>query len=167
VDSLNIEHKNLYFLHSFGVSGEPCMLERVDGKEIAFFEDRRYDRHLVFYFWHSSGDDLVAQDFGELGLLQEKYKTAIEIWYINLTDADKKEKKNAQKLIKKFNLAGDHIVFDVNGEAAAAVSLERYTTLVFVTRDNYVFKKIDREFDIHKIEDIVNAMIAAPIHNGF
>jgi hypothetical protein len=165
VDTLNIEHKNLYFLHAFGASGKPCMLEGADGKGIAFFEDRRYDRHLLFYFWHSAGGELVAQDFEDLGRLQEKYKNALEIWYINLTDADKKEKKNAKKLIKKFNLANDRIVFDVNGEAAAAVSLERFSTLVFVTRDNYVFKKTDREFDIHKIEDIVKAMIASPVHN--
>jgi hypothetical protein len=162
-----IEHKNLYFLYAFGVGDEPCILEGADGKEIAFFEDRRYDRHLVFYFWHSAGGELVAQDFKELGGLQEKYKKDIEIWYINLSAASKKEKKNAQKLIKKFNLANDHIVFDIKGEAAATVSLERYTTIVFVKRDNYVFKKIEREFDINKIEELVKAMINSPVHSVF
>jgi hypothetical protein len=122
---------------------------------------------LVFYFWHSAGGELVAQDFEGLGGLQEKYKTDIEVWYVNLTAADENEKKNARKLLKKFHLGGGHVVFDVNGEAAETVSLERFSTLVFVGRDNYVFKKTEGEFDVGKIEGIVKDMIAAPVHDGF
>jgi hypothetical protein len=164
---MDIEHKNLCFLHDFGVNAEPCILEGPDGKGIPFFEDRRYNRHLIFYFWHSKGGELAAQDFEELGRLQEKYKNAVEIWYINLTAADRNEKKKAQRFIKKFNLANDHIVFDSRGEAAATVSLEKYTTIVFVTRDNYVFKKTERDFDINKIEELVKAMINSPVHSDF
>ena len=161
---MDIEGKNLYFLYEYFVGDEKFQLDALDGTKIPFFLDKWHDKYQVIYFWHSKGGSLVKSDFEYLYRLRDEYGGEADFWFVNLAGADRKEKRNAKAFAEKNGLNLNSILLDKWGEAAATFSLLNYSAIAFVKKDNYVYKKLEGNFDEGQVRKTIDSMLKAPLH---
>jgi hypothetical protein len=168
MSNTKIEGFNLYFLYAYRLGGTKHALQTMAGETVPFFKDTWHRKHQVIYFWHSSGGKYVASDFEYLYRLRKEFEKDAEFWFVNLSGADRKKSENEEKsariFAEKHKLELDSILLDKKEEAVGTFALTSFSTIAFVKKDNYVFRKLSGEFDEAMVRKSITDMIAARLH---
>ena len=164
---MDVKGMNLYFLYAYGIGGERHEMSALSGNTVPFFQDRWHSKHLVIYMWHSRGGKYVVSDFEYLYKMRDEFSGEVDFWFVNLSGADRKERNNAKKFAESNCLEADSILLDTYGEVAATFDISHYSVIAFVKRDNYVFDKLEGDFDEDAVRRVISSMVKSPLHRDF
>ena len=156
-----IDNINLYFLYAFVQGGQRHVLESMNGKELPFFLPQTHGDDLVFYLWHSNGKN-TAYEFEYLYDMRAEFGSEVRFWFVNTTWAGENERRNAEKFAKDHRLDPGSILMDDRKEATATFQVFQLPAIIFVKRDNYVFRKLEGEFDEDQVRDAINELLVLP-----
>ncbi len=109
----------------------------------------------------------MASDFQYLYRLREEFEKQVDFWFVNLTGVDDEEKENAKAFAELHKLDAGSILMDVDEEAATTMQLSKFCTIVLVSRDNYVFRKLEQDFDEGAVRAAITAMLDKPLHRDY
>ena len=160
---MDIEGVNFYFLHVESKS-DKYKLKTLSNKTVSFCEDKWHKKHQVFYSWHSRGGQYVVSDFEYLNRLQQEFEKEIDFWFVNLTSVGWFERIKAKKIAIQYNINFDSIILDKIGIVGATLRLEKMSTIVFVSRDNFVYKKLEGNFDESKVRQTISSLLKKRLH---
>lgn len=164
---MGINGMNLYFLYAYGINGEKHQLKALSGKTIPFFKEGWHNKHQVLYLWHSSGGKAVASDFEYLYRLRNEFGDKVDFWFVNLTGVDDEEIINVKTFTESHNLESDSILLDMDEEVAATLRIKYFSVITFIKKDNYVYRKIEGEFDENLVRETISSMMKAPLHYDY